>query len=60
MIVSSSHTPSPHHAAIAELQAFVRSERDSRQVKKALAVKLIYQDYSYNAVVEILDVSLGS
>lgn len=60
MLVSSSHPPSPHQAAITELQAFIRSERDSRQVKKALAVKLIYQDYSYTAVVEILDVSLGS
>lgn len=51
---------SPHEAAIEELQAFIRSERDSRQVKKALAVKLIYQDYGYSAVVDILDVSLGS
>lgn len=60
MLVSFSHPPSPHQAAITELQAFIRSERDSRQVKKALAVKLIYQDYRYTAVVEILDVSLGS
>jgi transposase-like protein len=60
MLVSSFHPSSPHQAAITELQAFIRSERDSRQVKKALAVKLIYQEYSYTAVVEILDVSLGS
>jgi len=42
------------------LQGFIRSERDGRQVKKAFAVKLLYQDYGYDAVVDILDVSLGS
>jgi hypothetical protein len=28
----------------APLKSFIRTERDARQVKKALAVKLIYQD----------------
>ncbi len=31
--------------AIEELKTFIRAERDARQVKKALAVKLIYQDH---------------
>lgn len=46
--------------AIEELQAFIGAERDARQVKKALAVKLIYQDYRYEAITAILDVSLGA
>ncbi|WP_008307916.1 helix-turn-helix domain-containing protein [Leptolyngbya sp. PCC 6406] len=49
-----------HQATIEELQAFIRSERDSRQVKKVLVVKLIYQDYGYETIVKILDASLGS
>lgn len=47
-------------AAIEELQTFIRRERDSRQVKKALAVKLSYQGYGYEEIVAILDVSLGA
>jgi len=46
--------------AIEELRAFIGSERDARQVKKALAVKLIYQDYGYEAITGILEVSLGA
>ena len=45
--------------AIEELKAFIRRERDARQVKKALAIKLIYQDYGYEAITAILEVSLG-
>ena len=45
---------------IEELKAFISKQRDGRQVKKALAVKLLYQGYSYEAVVAILDVSMGS
>jgi putative transposase len=45
---------------IEELKAFVSEERDARQVKKALAVKLLYQGHSYESVVRILDVSMGS
>lgn len=47
-------------AQIKELKAFVSKERDGRQVKKALAVKLLYQGYTYESVVRILDVSMGS
>lgn len=50
----------PKAAQIAELQAFIRGQRDGRQLKKALAVKLLYQGYRYEAVVAILAVSLGS
>ena len=46
--------------AIEELKAFIRVERDARQVKKALAVKLIYQDHSYESITGLLDVSLGA
>jgi len=46
--------------AVKELKAFIGAERDGRQVKKALAVKLIYQDYGYEAITAILDVSLGA
>jgi putative transposase len=53
-------TNNPKASEIEELQAFIRSERDGRQVKKALAVKLLYQGHSYESVVEILDVAIGS
>ena len=46
--------------AIEELKTFIGIERDARQVRKALAVKLIYQDYGYEAITGILDVSLGA
>jgi len=46
--------------AIEELKTFISSERDARQVRKALAVKLIYQDYGYEAITGILEVSLGA
>lgn len=42
------------------LKAFIRKQRDGRQVKKALAVKLRYQGHTYESVVSILDVSLGA
>jgi putative transposase len=46
--------------AIEELTTFIRTERDGRQVKKALAVKLIYQNYRYEDITTILDVSMGA
>ena len=45
---------------VAELQAFISGQRDGRQLKKALAVKLLYQGHTYESVVRILDVSIGS
>lgn len=51
---------SPYTAQIAELQAFASKERDGRQLKKAVAVKLLYQGYKHEDVVEILDVAMGS
>lgn len=45
---------------VAELQAYISQQRDARQLKKALAVKLLYQGHTYESVVRILDVSMGS
>ena len=53
-------TESNKTVAIEELKTFIRVERDGRQVKKALAVKLIYQDHSYETITGLLDVSLGA
>ena len=51
---------SPYAQQIAELKGFASKQRDGRQLKKALAVKLLYQGYKHEAVVQILDVSMGS
>ena len=47
-------------AQIDELKAFIRKQRDGRQVKKALAVKLLYQGHRFESVVSIMDVSWGA
>ena len=39
---------------VEELKAFISKQRDGRQVKKALAVKLLYQGHTYESVVHIL------
>lgn len=36
--------------ANAELQEFIDSRPDAREVRKALAVKLVYQDYKYEEI----------
>lgn len=46
-------------SAIAELQEFIAACHDAREARKALAVKLVYQDYLYEEIQRILDVSLG-
>lgn len=46
--------------AIAELQDFIAQHPDGREVRKALAVKLVYQGYLYDEIQTILDVSRGS
>lgn len=46
--------------AIAELQEFIAVGSNTREVRKALAVKLIYQGYLYEEIQRILNVSLGS
>ncbi len=46
--------------AIAELQEFIDARPDAREVRKALAVKLVYQGYKYEEIQTILDVSLTS
>lgn len=47
-------------AAIADLQEFIAVCPNAREMRKALALKLIYQDYLYEEIQEILDVSVGS
>jgi putative transposase len=47
-------------AAIEELQAFISSNPDAREMRKALALKLVYQDYGYVEIEQLLDVSIGS
>lgn len=42
-----------------ELQAFIQSNPDPRELKRALAVKLALQDYSYFQIRDLLNVSLG-
>lgn len=37
-------------SVIAELQEFIDARPDAREVRKALAVKLIYQNYKYEAI----------
>ena len=46
--------------AIAELKEFIALRPNAREVRKALAIKLIYQGYLYEEIQSILDVSLGS
>ncbi|MHC5609962.1 MAG: transposase [Nostoc sp.] len=46
--------------AIAELQDFITLRPDAPEVRKALAVKLVYQGYLYDEIQTILDVSRGS
>ena len=46
--------------AVEELQGFIAGNPDAREMRKALALKLMYQDYSYEAIRQILDVSTGS
>lgn len=52
--------PSEVVAAIAELDDLIAERRDSREVRKADAIKLIYQGYLYDEIESILGVSRGS
>ena len=47
-------------AVLAELQEFIALHPDAREMRKALALKLVYQGYLYEEIQKILDVSLGS
>jgi len=47
-------------AAVEELQSFISGNPDAREMRKALALKLVYQDYGYVEIEKILDVSMGS
>ena len=43
--------------AIAELQNFIDMRPDAREVRKALAVKLVYQGYLYDEIQYLLNTS---
>lgn len=47
-------------AAVEELQALISRNPDAREMRKALALKLVYQDYGYVEIEKVLDVSIGS
>lgn len=51
---------SRHGTKIEELRELIERERDSRLVKKGLAVKLVYQGYGYATIADILEVSMGA
>jgi transposase len=42
-----------------ELSEFIRSNRDPRELKRALAVQMVLQDYTYFKIRDILQVSVG-
>ena len=46
--------------ANAELEEFIVQNPNTREVRKGLAVKLVYQGYLYEEIQRILGVSLGS
>jgi transposase len=46
--------------AIAELEEFIAQNLNAREVRKGLAIKLVYQGYLYEEIQRILGVSLGS
>ena len=41
------------------MQEVIKTQRDGRQVKRALAVKVLYQEHTYESIISILDVSMG-
>ena len=45
---------------IAELQEFIAQNANAREVRKGLAIKLVYQGYLYEEIQTILGVSLSS
>lgn len=45
--------------APADLVVFLDEHRDSREYRRGLAVKLVYQGYTYETIAAILEVSLG-
>jgi putative transposase len=51
--------PSPAITVPADLQAFLEEPRDSREYRRALAVKLALQDLPYAQICAMLDVSPG-
>jgi len=44
---------------IEELLKFIKGNPDSRELQRALAVKLVFENYSYSQIQQVLNVSLG-
>jgi transposase len=42
-----------------ELTGFIQSNPDSRELKRALAVQMVLQEYTYFAIRDVLQVSVG-
>jgi transcription antitermination factor NusG len=42
-----------------ELTQFIQSNPDPRELKRALAVQMVLQEYSYFAIRDVLQVSVG-
>ena len=42
-----------------ELTEFIQSNPDSRELKRALAVQMVLQDYTYYQIRDVLKVSIG-
>ncbi|MBN4001103.1 hypothetical protein [Nostoc sp. LPT] len=57
--LSATRSANANANANAELQEFIDNRPDAREVRKALAVKLVYQDYKYEEIQTILDVFVG-
>ena len=58
--LQSAISPQGIASSIEDLQKFIALRPDAREVRKALAVKLVYQGYLYEEIQTILDVSVGS
>lgn len=46
-------------ASLATLEAFIQSNPDSRELKRALAVKMEQTDYAHQQIADVLGVSVG-
>ena len=50
---------SSNQSELEKLKAFLKERRDSRELKRGLAVKLSLEKYSYHQIQSIVDVSIG-
>ena len=47
------------HLPIKELSNFIQSNPDFRELKRALAVQMVMQEYTYFEIRDVLQVSVG-